>query len=135
MPPIALSDVGFNLNLDMISRGDNGILWASGAAHWPGLKPIIETVAKDAPVSFQMGWDGGDGRDDWTNLSDHMVFFRVGIPHLYLGVEDHVDYHKPSDDFEKVDQAWFLNALETVIDMAIAADAKLPEIASMKEQG
>ena len=135
-PPIDPETMGFNLNFDMIARGDNGILWASGAHHWPELKPIIEDVAKSAPVSLQMGWDSGDGRDDWTMLSDHMVFFRAGIPHLYLGVEDHPDYHKPTDDFDKIDQDWFLKSVETAVMMAVAADQKLDVIARMRrEQG
>lgn len=133
-PPLQQERIAFNLNFDMISRGDNGILWASGAAHWPKLKPMIETVAADAPVTVKMGFDTEDGRDDWTMLSDHMVFFRAGIPHLYLGVEDHPDYHKPSDTFDKVDQDWFLRSLDTVVSVAAAADAQLDEIADMREQ-
>ncbi|MEM8615916.1 MAG: M20/M25/M40 family metallo-hydrolase [Pseudomonadota bacterium] len=123
----------FNLNLDMVSRGDNNKLWASGASHWPALKPLIEQTAAEAPVDLQMGYDSGDGRDDWTMLSDHMVFFRAGIPHLYLGVEDHPDYHRPSDDFANVDQDWFVKSMTTIVSLAEAADAALPEIAAMKE--
>lgn len=135
-PPLPLAQIAFNLNLDMVSRGDNGLLWASGAAHWPALKPMIETVTEAAPVEVRMGYDTGDGRDDWTMLSDHAVFFRAGIPHLYLGVEDHPDYHRPSDDFENVDTDWYLRSVETVIMMAAEADARLVEIAAMKfEEG
>lgn len=133
-PPLPLERIAFNLNFDMISRGDNELLWASGAAHWPALKPLIEGVAADAPVTIKMGFDEGEGREDWTMLSDHMVFFRAGIPHLYLGVEDHADYHKPSDTFDKVNQDWFLRALDTVVAVAAAADARLDEIADMRER-
>ncbi|MEO0548931.1 MAG: M28 family peptidase [Pseudomonadota bacterium] len=131
-PPIPLETIAFNLNLDMVSRGDNGLLWASGAAHWPALEPMIVTVASTAPVEVRMGFDTGEGRDDWTLLSDHGVFFRAGIPHLYLGVEDHPDYHRPSDDFENVDKDWYLRSIETVVMMADAADAILVEIDGMK---
>ncbi|MDJ0920167.1 MAG: M28 family peptidase [Henriciella sp.] len=133
-PPVPLEHMAFNLNLDMVSRGDNGLLWASGSAHWPALKPMIEAVASEAPVEVRMGFDTGEGRDDWTLLSDHAVFFRAGIPHLYLGVEDHPDYHRPSDDFENVDQDWYLRSVETVVRMAAAADARLVEIAAMKAE-
>jgi Zn-dependent M28 family amino/carboxypeptidase len=130
-PPLPVEKIAFNLNLDMISRGDNGILWASGASITPDLIPMIEAVAKDAPVELKMGYDTGDGRDDWTLLSDHAVFFRAGVPHLYLGVEDHPDYHKPSDDFDKIDQDWFLKSVETVVMIAAAADAQLDKIDNM----
>lgn len=136
-PPLPLEDIKLNLNLDMISRGDNGLLWASGTSHWPGLIPLVQNMAATAPVTVKMGFDQGEDRQDWTLLSDHAVFFRAGIPHLYLGVEDHIDYHKPSDDFEKVDPAWFLNSVQTVILMAKELDranlsALTPQSASIK---
>lgn len=132
-PPIAPEQMAFNLNLDMLSRGDNGQLWASGASHWPALKPLIEKVAEAAPVDLRMGYDQGGGRDDWTRLSDHAVFFQAGIPHLYLGVEDHADYHQPSDDFERIDQAWYLSAVETAIIIADAVNADLARLDNMAE--
>jgi hypothetical protein len=50
-----------------------------------------------------MGHDRGSGREDWTYQSDHYVFHRQKIPFLYLGVEDHPDYHQPTDTFGKID--------------------------------
>lgn len=132
-PPIALEQIGFNLNLDMLSRGDNGQLWASGTSHLPALKPLVEEVAEAASIDLRMGYDQGGGRDDWTLLSDHAVFFQAGIPHLYLGVEDHADYHQPSDDFERIDQAWYLSAVETAIIIADAVNADLARLNDMAE--
>ncbi|GAB5458575.1 MAG: M20/M25/M40 family metallo-hydrolase [Henriciella sp.] len=132
-PPIALEQIGFNLNLDMLSRGDNGQLWASGTSHWLALKPLVEEVAEAASIDLRMGYDQGGGRDDWTLLSDHAVFFQAGIPHLYLGVEDHADYHQPSDDFERIDQAWYLSAVETAIIIADAVNADLARLNDMAE--
>lgn len=132
-PPTPLDTVALNLNFDMLSRGDNGILWASGTAHWPDMVPIVTNVAAQAPVQIEMGFDSGDQRDDWTLLSDHAAFFRVGIPHLYFGVEDHPDYHKPSDDFEKIDQDWFLRSVDSVIMIAIEMDDRLDELHAMRQ--
>ncbi|MGB5165501.1 MAG: M28 family peptidase [Woeseiaceae bacterium] len=130
-PPLPIRQIVFNLNLDMISRGDNGLLWASGLAHTPELKPMVESVAIKAPVTINMGYDSAAAPDDWTLLSDHAAFFRAGVPYLYLGVEDHPDYHQPSDTFEKIDQAWFLGAIEAAVMMAAAADARLADIAEL----
>ena len=44
-PPSSLETVALNLNFDMLSRGDNGKLWASGTAHWPNMKPIVLAIA------------------------------------------------------------------------------------------
>ena len=117
----------------MVSRGDNGILWASGTHHWPDMVTRVDAVAATAPVIIERGYDTGDGRDDWTMLSDHAVFFRAGIPHIYFGVEDHPDYHRPSDDFERVDQEWFLKSVDTLAMMAEAMDADLGEIFAMRQ--
>jgi Zn-dependent M28 family amino/carboxypeptidase len=132
-PPLPIRQIAFNLNLDMISRGDNGVLWASGLAHTPELRPMVESVAARAPVTIKMGYDSAAAPDDWTWLSDHAAFFRAGVPHLYLGVEDHPDYHQPSDEFEKIDQAWFLKSIETVVMVAAAADAQLDDIAALRK--
>ncbi|MCF6329876.1 MAG: M20/M25/M40 family metallo-hydrolase [Henriciella sp.] len=130
-PRVDKSKLTLNLNLDMISRGDNGILWVSGTSHNPGLKSLVEAVAAEAPVTVKMGFDvEGEGLEDWTLMSDHAAFFKVGIPHLYLRVEDHPDYHKPGDAFEKVDQDWFLKSVDTAVMMAVAAEARLAEIAA-----
>lgn len=131
-PPLPIRQIAFNLNLDMISRGDNGLLWASGLAHTPELKPMVESVAIKAPVTVKMGYDNADAPDDWTLESDHAAFYRAGVPYLYLGVEDHPDYHQPSDTFEKIDQAWFLRSIETAVMMATAADARLEDIAMLR---
>ncbi|MEL6860558.1 MAG: M28 family peptidase [Pseudomonadota bacterium] len=132
-PPIALEQVALNLNFDMISRGDNGLLWASGTHHWPGLIPHVKAIAETAPVQVQLGYDSADAPDDWTLMSDHAVFFRAGIPHLYFGVEDHPDYHQLGDDFEKIDQEWFLKSVDTLALMTMAMDEQLPEVFAMRQ--
>lgn len=132
-PPTSLDTVALNINFDMLSRGDNGKLWASGTFHWPDMKPWVTEIASSAPVQIEMGFDEGDGREDWTLLSDHAAFFRAGIPHIYFGVEDHPDYHKPSDDFDKVDQDWFLRSVDSVVMVAIEMDQRLSEIYAMRQ--
>ena len=126
LPPGAIT---FNLNLDMISRADNGKLWASGVPRTPSLRAILETVSETAPIELNIGYDGANAeQDDWTLMSDHREFLRAGIPHLYLGVEDHPDYHKPTDDFENVDQDVFLKSVETCIMVLRAIDTNLDEV-------
>ena len=132
-PPMSLDGVALNVNFDMLSRGDNGTLWASGTHHWPAMIALVDAVAETAPVTLKKGFDQGDGREDWTLLSDHAAFFRAGIPHLYFGVEDHPDYHKPSDDFERVNQEWFLKSVDSVVSIAITMDQNLGDIYAMRE--
>jgi len=115
-PPVAKESIVLNVNLDMVSRSDEGVLWAAGTSHYPQFRPILETVAAGAPVTLKLGHDtpGGKPGDDWTFSSDHGPFHRAGIPFIYFGVEDHAGYHRPSDDAEAITPAFYLNAVETI---------------------
>jgi hypothetical protein len=59
-------------------------------------------------VNIRFGHDGEKtGSDDWTNQSDLFPFHQNNIPYLYFGVEDHADYHRPSDTFDKVNKSFY----------------------------
>ena len=126
-PPRPLEHIVLNVNMDMVARGD-GLLWAGGAYHTPALAPVLEAVAADAPVTLRLGHDrpGAPEGDDWTNSSDHGPFHQAGIPFVYFGVEDHPDYHRPTDDFENVDPANFMANVRTILAAIRALDATLP---------
>jgi len=63
--------------------------------------------------------------DDWTHASDHGPFHEAGIPFLYFGVEDHEDYHRPTDTFANIDADFLLRAVETVRHAVELLDAEL----------
>jgi Zn-dependent M28 family amino/carboxypeptidase len=125
-PPIARERIALNINLDMVSRGDKGELYAAGTYHWPKMKAPLEAVANRAPVKLLFGHDKpkeiAGGLDDWTNQSDHGPFHAAGIPFVYFGVEDHPDYHKPTDTAHKINPTFFRQAAETILDAVIALD-------------
>jgi Zn-dependent M28 family amino/carboxypeptidase len=126
-PPVPLERVALNVNLDMVSRTD-GLLWAGGASHTPALRPVLEGVAPRAPVTLRLGHDrpGAPEGDDWTQLSDHVAFHERGVPFVYFGVEDHVDYHQPTDDVEQVDPGEYVAAVQTILMALRELDAALP---------
>jgi Zn-dependent M28 family amino/carboxypeptidase len=96
------SNVLLNLNMDMIARSDKNEIFASGISHYPKLRYLVDAVQEKVNVALLMGHDTGNDLDDWTKQSDHHVFHKLGIPFLYLGVEDHPDYHKPTDTPGKI---------------------------------
>ena len=126
-PPVPLERVALDVNLDMVSRTD-GLLWAGGASHTPALRPVLERVAERAPMRLQLGHDRPNAPegDDWTQLSDHVAFHEQGIPFVYFGVDDHVDYHRPTDDTERIDPAEYAAAVETILIALREIDAALP---------
>ena len=120
-----------NINLDMISRNEDNELYISGTYHNPNLKVPLEQVDPILPVILRYGHDNPNetGVDDWTTMSDHIVFHEAGIPFICFGVEDHPDYHRPTDDFENIDPFFFGSSVETIrfaiveLDKYLAKDA------------
>ena len=126
--PFPLDQIVLNINMDMISRNEKGELYASGTYYNPLLKTILESVAEDSTPKLLFGHDEPNtGRDNWTQSSDHGPFFSANVPHIYFGVEDHPDYHKPSDSFENIDQQFYINAVNLILKCTLALDAELPK--------
>jgi hypothetical protein len=128
-PPIPKDRMALDINLDMVGRSDRRELFAAGTYHYPVFKPVLEEVARRAPVTLLFGHDKpmtiAGGVDDWTPQSDHGSFHKAGIPFIYFGVEDHADYHRPSDTADKINRGFFVDAAETILDAAIALDKVL----------
>jgi Zn-dependent M28 family amino/carboxypeptidase len=129
-PPVAVSRLALNVNLDMISRSDTREIYIAGTAHRPELRPVLEPVAARSKANVRFGHDRpGDkarGVDDWTMQSDHGAFHAAGIPFIYFGVEDHGDYHRPTDIIDKVNAAFFMHVVATIFDATQALDKALP---------
>jgi Zn-dependent M28 family amino/carboxypeptidase len=121
--------IALNVNLDMVARSDS-VLYAAGAYHTAALRPILEAVAREAPVTLLLGHDepGIQGMDDWTRQSDHGAFHARGIPFVYFGVEDHPDYHRPTDDAERIDPGFYMNAIRTILMAVRTLDGRLDEL-------
>jgi Zn-dependent M28 family amino/carboxypeptidase len=125
-PPVDLRSVIVNVNLDMISRNVKNELYAVGTRYYPALRPYLEQAATGAGVKLLFGHDGGPkSGEDWTEQSDHYPFHKKRIPFVYFGVEDHPDYHKPTDDFANIDRAFYIEAVEVVLDTVKLFDKNL----------
>jgi Zn-dependent M28 family amino/carboxypeptidase len=126
-PPVPLERILANVNMDMVGRNDQDELYAAGTYHYPALRPLVERVAAGAEVTLLMGHDRPDlpPGDDWTMLSDHGAFHERGIPFVYFGVEDHPDYHRPTDTFEGIQPGFFARATRTVYRFVRELDAAL----------
>lgn len=126
--PFPLEQIVLNINMDMISRNEKGELYASGTYYSPSLKQILETASEGSTPKLMFGHDEPNtGGDNWTQSSDHGPFFTANVPHIYFGVEDHPDYHKPSDSFENIDQQFYINAVNLILKCTLALDAELPK--------
>lgn len=116
--PVPKSRIVAMLNADMISRDDTRTIHVVGTQTCDAFSAVVEAGA--ARVGLKAVFD----HPEWTYQSDHYVFFSEKIPFLYFGVEDHPDYHRPTDTPEKTnrDQMERVSRLMLVV-VQILADA------------
>jgi Zn-dependent M28 family amino/carboxypeptidase len=127
-PPVDAAALLINLNMDMIGRDANNLLYVVGTYTQPELKPVIEKVAVSAPVTLKMGHDDPTQKaiEDWTTSSDHAPFCQAKIPCLYFGVEDFENHHKATDTYETMTLDFYVRVVETMIQVTRAFDAAPP---------
>jgi len=131
--PVDGKKIALNVNLDMVSRNDKNELYVAGAYHYPFLKPYLEKIARISALKLRLGHDRGENSaDNWTGASDHAPFHEMGIPFAYFGVEDHRDYHRPTDVFAGIKPKFFINAATTILAAVLAFDGNLEEIVNAK---
>ncbi|QDH78477.1 M28 family peptidase [Echinicola soli] len=124
--PFPLDQIILNVNMDMISRSDKNEIYACGTHHYPQLKPILENAAEHSKVQLKFGHDlPGTGHDDWTSASDHAPFHAKGIPFIYFGVEDHPDYHRDTDTFDKVNQDFYFHVVQLILNSVAHLDQEI----------
>jgi Zn-dependent M28 family amino/carboxypeptidase len=132
-PPAGTPPIGLDLNLDMLSRSDGSNLTVSGVGPQPWLRPAVEAEALRSPIHVHLGHDRPWYRaglvENWTDSSDHGPFADAGIPFLYLGVEDHPDYHAPSDTVGRIDRPFYEDVAGFVASLVNRLDRDLDTIA------
>ncbi len=128
-PPFAPGQLVMNLNLDMVSHNDSNEIFVAGTHATPALKALVAQAAARSTVKVKAGHDKPmylAGRvEDWTQGSDHGVFHDAGLPFLYFGVEDHADYHQPSDTFARINQDFYVKVASLLVDVAATLDRGL----------
>jgi len=118
-----------NVNMDMVSHNDKSELYASGTYKTTVLKEIIKGADENTGINILFGHDiPGSGKDDWTMQSDQGPFAKENIPFIYFGVEDHDDYHKPTDIFANINQDFFHSASIAILRSIIKLDKDLNKI-------
>lgn len=131
--PIEATKIALNINLDMVSRNDKNELYVAGAFHYPFLNPYLNKIAKTSTVKLRLGHDRDENAsDNWTDASDHAPFHEMRIPFAYFGVEDHRDYHRPTDVFASIEPKFFINAATTILTAVLVFDENLEKISASR---
>lgn len=94
-PTIAINSISYMINMDMVGRlNDENTL----AVHGVGTSPVFRQVLfanNDQGLTIAEHESG-------IGPSDHTSFYLADIPVMHFFTGQHSDYHKPSDDSEKL---------------------------------
>lgn len=100
------------LNLDMVGRLRNARLLALGAATAREFPAILDSL--NTPPRFDLRASG----DGW-GPSDHEVFYATHHPVLHFFTDLHEDYHRSTDDWDKLNVAGIAEVAQFVADVAL----------------
>jgi hypothetical protein len=99
-PPVPKKKLVAMINLDMVSRGPLEYACVCGTSESAALEAAVTASAAQLGVRVEDKYER-----EWRLASDHGAFAAEKIPWLYFGVEDHEDYHRPSDTADKAQPA------------------------------
>ena len=111
-PPVAMGSTIVMLNLDMVGRA-NGTVDVSGLELSPSLEAELRAAADASGDQLRIRREGpGAGRSDDSSFIDR----RVPAINFFTGF--HTDYHRPGDDWEKIDARGVGHVAELALELA-----------------
>ncbi|MBI4408192.1 MAG: M28 family peptidase [Gemmatimonadetes bacterium] len=116
------------LNLDMVGRlGSKPVLiYGTGTALEWG--EIVGRAAREEKIDFA-------DKPDGFGPSDHTSFYARDIPVLHFFTNVHEDYHRPSDDWQKIDRDGIRRIAQLVVHIARDVAARPAALALQRGAG
>ncbi|HSM36523.1 MAG TPA: M28 family peptidase [Longimicrobiales bacterium] len=97
-PTVPLDGAVAMINMDMVGRLRDDALTVYGVGTAEEWDDILDRTNAGLDRPFTLGKN-----PDGYGPSDHSSFYGAGIPVLFLFTNTHADYHRPSDDWERID--------------------------------
>ena len=129
-PGMDLHQVSYMMNLDMVGRlNDSSRSLTIGGYGTSPLWPQLFSRVSGAPYFVNHYDSSGAGP------SDHTSFYRKDIPVLFFFTGVHSDYHKPSDDADKINYTGEYRIVQYILSLIKEADKHgRPAFTKTKEQ-
>jgi hypothetical protein len=129
--PLALEDMKFNVNLDMIGRTtaenmDTRAHYVLGDSKYKDqLIPFISGI-NESSIQYPLIYDFEHA---YSGSSDHASYSNAGIPSFFFFSGSHKDLHTPGDDADKIeyDKAEKISRLAYLITMKLANMDEVPD--------
>lgn len=122
--PLPLNTINYMINMDMVGRLDDSTRSISVGGY--GTSPEWGRLIKEENDLFKIKPDSSG-----TGPSDHTSFYIKDIPVLFFFTGTHMDYHKPSDDADKINYDGMLR-IAAYIKNLINATGDMPKLAFTK---
>jgi hypothetical protein len=122
-PTIPIENTIAMLNLDMVGRARGGVD-VSGLELAPSMEEDLRAAVKASGEEFQIRRQGpGAGR------SDDSSFIERRVPAINFFTGFHTDYHRPGDDWDKIDAPGTRRVAALALELAarLAARSERPE--------
>ncbi|NOY28748.1 MAG: M20/M25/M40 family metallo-hydrolase [Planctomycetes bacterium] len=94
-PTVPIDSVRVAINIDMVGRLTKGRIAVIGTRTGTGFRRLMSTDRLTGETWLDYPWEVKDNSDHWT-------FYEANIPSLCIHTGVHEDYHRPSDDVEKI---------------------------------
>lgn len=127
-PPIPLEKTVAMVNMDMIGRMKGNRLTVGGSGSSPLWKELLGRLEQGSRLELKYD-------DDGYGPSDHASFYAKDIPVLFFFTGVHQDYHRPTDDYDKINLAGQQAVLELVFEavMNVSQQDIRPLFSKVKE--
>ena len=129
-PTVDLGRVNFMLNMDMVGRLNDSskTITVGGYGTSPTWGEIFNRQGKEALYSAAVYRFDSSGQGP----SDHTSFYNKNIPVLFYFTGLHTDYHKPSDDVEKINYSGEAGIVKHIYSLLQATDKMSTKLAFVK---
>jgi aminopeptidase YwaD len=127
-PTRPLEKVVAMLNLDMIGRSRGNHITLGGIGTSPRFPDLVKESATESGIDVKTSQSG-------YGSSDHTSFYVKDIPVLFFFSGLHTDYHRPTDDWEKINASGAIKILEMIYEIAarINTDQLRPQFTKVDE--
>ena len=121
---IDLKTVNYMINMDMVGRLNDSTHGITIGGY--GTSPTWGSIIKKEDAYFKINLDSAG-----SGPSDHTSFYKKDIPVLFFFTGSHKDYHKPTDDADKINYIGELQIIKYIQNI-IAQTNKLEKISFTK---
>lgn len=117
--PVPVDSIVAMFNFDMVGRLKDDKLFVYGTGSASEFPALVDSAnLKLVPALNIQG--GGDG----FGASDHSSFYAKNIPVLHFFTDSHADYHRATDDVEKINVAGEARVVNLAFDMIKSVDMR-----------